>query len=146
MRYFPTFFFFLVVSSFDLIADPGGTVVHFPDYLPTDPDEYCQRTFECTFGGEGQFTSEIAGPLSVPYTSGPISGVKIVVPVGGEDNLVGIANDGAYLRFISYETLSGDSILFSSDCALTGPPAVLSFSAVYKGMFIGPDPLHVVTP
>jgi regulation of enolase protein 1 (concanavalin A-like superfamily) len=103
--------------------------IQFPDYLPLDPVRYGVKTFEWTFGQSGQYTSEIIGTETVPYKSGPITGVKIGNVSDGYD-AIGY-NDGVNVKYLG----AGD-YYFSADDSLTGHPSAWSFGTLEHGMII----------
>jgi hypothetical protein len=111
--------------------------IHFPDYFPVDPEGHGIKTFQFTYGLSGQYTSEIIGTETVPYTSGDIPGVKISnFPYGS----TGIEyNDGTNVK-----TLGADDYYVSTDCFLADHPPVWSFSTLTDGMLIDQGVYHLV--
>ena len=101
--------------------------VWFPDYMPLDPNEYGIKTFEWVYGQTGEYTSRIGGSDTVPYLSGPITGVQIMED---NDTLV-VDNDWLNVRFLA----SGEWFL-SIDPNLTAYPPAWSFAELYDGMII----------
>ncbi|MBN2373301.1 hypothetical protein JXL19_05915, partial [bacterium] len=110
---------YLISGSFD-----------FSRYLPTDPKEYGQKTFEYTYGGTGQFTSEIIGIETVPYTYGEITGAKITGFWEDQYNVL-IYNDGVNVKFLGLE-----DYYLSTDCSLTDHHPKWAFNALRDGMII----------
>lgn len=103
------------------------STVWFADYMPLDPNEYGIKTFEWVYGKEGEYTSRIGGAETVPYLSGPITGVQII-----EDNntLVG-TNDGLIVSF-----LASSEWILSTDPNLTAHPPAWSFAGLHDDMII----------
>jgi len=102
-------------------------MVWFADYMPLDPNEYGIKTFEWVYGQAGEYTSRIGESETVPYLSGPITGVQIIE---NNNTLVG-TNDGLNVSFLA----SGEWIL-STDPNLTAHPPAWSFAGLYDGMII----------
>jgi hypothetical protein len=102
-------------------------MVWFADYAPLDPNEYGIKTFEWIYGQTGEYTRRIGESETVPYLSGPITGVQIIE---NNNTLVG-TNDGLNVSFLA----SGEWFL-STDPNLTAHPPVWSFAGLYNGMII----------
>jgi hypothetical protein len=103
--------------------------VSLPDYMPITPQEHGIKTFTWTHGRTGEYTSRIEGFETVPYTSGPITGVQITNHSDWGTMLV--SNDGAAVKFLG----AADSYL-STDTSLTSHPSGYSFAALYDGMIV----------
>jgi hypothetical protein len=103
--------------------------VLLPDYMPITPQEHGIKTFAWTYGATGEYTSRLAGFETVPYTSGPMTGVQITNHSDWGTMLV--SNDGASVKFLGTEDL-----YVSTDTSLTNHPVAYSFGALYDGMLI----------
>jgi len=103
--------------------------IHFPDYFPVDPEEHGIKTFEFTYGLSGQYTSEIIGTETVPYTTGDITGVKISNFPYGKTGIM--YNDGVFVK-----DLGQDDYYISTDCLLTAHPSAWSFGTLNDGDLI----------
>ncbi len=117
-------------------ANPAGAV-HFPDYLPVDPEEHGIKTFEFTYGLSGQFTSEIIGTETVPYTSGGITGVKISNFPYGTTGIM--YNDGVCVKHLGF-----DDYYVSTDCSLTAHPSAHSYCTLNDGDLLDLGEYYVV--
>ena len=125
------FFMTLATSLIITFGANQARAVHLPDYFPVDPAEHGVKTFMYTYGLSGQYTSEIIGTETVPYTSGDITGVKISNFTQTGTGI--IYNDGLNFKF-----LGSDDYYVSTDCSLTAHPSAMSFSTVTNGMLINP--------
>jgi len=112
--------------------------VHFPDYFPVDPVGHDIKTFKWTYGQSGQFTSEIIGTETVPYTSGAIPAVKISTEADGLE--YGIAyNDGVNVKIL------GNNVYYvSTDSSLTAHPSSWSFGTLTDGMLLDQGVYYLV--
>jgi len=111
--------------------------VHFPDYLPVDPEEHGIKTFEFTYGLSGQFTSEIIGTETVHYTSGDITGVKISNFPYGTTGIM--YNDGVCVKHLGF-----DDYYVSTDCILTAHPSAHSYCTLNDGDLLDLGEYYVV--
>ena len=129
-----------------LAAAQTQTNVSFSAYFPTDPQVYGHRLIQCTFGGSGQYTSEIIGTVTVPFLSGTLTGVNIT---GSDDGMIAsaVANDGAtvYL-YISADETSGARSYVASDCNLSSPAPAFACSGLYDGMVKNQTSCFLVPP
>jgi len=105
--------------------------VWFPDYMPLDPNEHGIKTFEWVYGKTGEYTSRIGESETVPYLSGPITGVQITNHAYWGTFLV--ANDGQIVGF-----LGSDEWFLSTDPTQLVRPAEFSFVALRDGMIVDP--------
>ncbi len=123
------FFMSLAIALIITSGANQARAIHFPDYYPVDPVGYGIKTFEWTYGSSGEYTSEVIGTETVPYTSGPIPGVKISnFPYGA----TGIEyNDGVNVKPLGY-----DDYYLSTDSSLTVRPSAWSFGTLADGMLI----------
>ncbi len=123
----------MLTVMFALIGTASGQETAFvPDYLPTDPAEYCSKTYEWTFGRSGQFIGEIIGTMTVPYTSGSLSGALLC----HDDQTDTFFNDGVILKLLYF-----DDDYLSTDCALTADPCMLCLGLVQDGDILPLAPL-----
>lgn len=104
----------------------------FADYMPLNPGLYGIKTYETTIGGSGRFTSMIVGPVTIPYTSGAVTGVKILW--GRDDVNLVFKNENRYLYWIMGQEEEGSYSVISTDCELTSFPPEAIIGKVYDGM------------
>ena len=97
------------------------------NYLPVDQKTYCKRTFEWTFGKTGLWRGEIIGKITVPYTSGPLSGSLGCNLFPGDHSLSVFDDEGRNLMDSSHYP--------STDCLLTAYPLVALQDLVEEGLF-----------
>jgi len=112
-----------------------GTLYNVADYFPDDTQTGCTSTYAVTVGpaAGAQGTGTIAGTVSVPYTSGPITGNRIEYR-DALNNLLDyfvISNDGTTVRFLEY-----NGFYLAKDCDLSAPSPHASFTTMYNGMVI----------
>ena len=110
-------------------------MVWFSDYMPLDSNEYGVKTLEWVYGQTGEYTSRIGETETVPYLSGPITGVQIIE---NNNTLVG-TNDGLNVSFLA----SGEWIL-STDPNLAAHPPAWTFSGLYDDMIINQGVWYLV--
>lgn len=121
-------------------------VVNLPDYLPMDPGVYCTRTLRSTYGPYRQFTSEIVGQVTVPYSSGAVTG-SLFTGDWTEGVTLGISNDGTTVHWgILLEPTPGDLWYGTSDCALSSFPSGWSFGTIADNTVRDLGILRVVKP
>jgi len=107
-----------------------GAQCTFSSYFPTDPNKFCTKTYNWTYGKTGQYTSKIEGFESTPYASGKITGVKVSNPI--TDGTTGVFyNDHGVIKFLSF-----NEYYFSSDCSLASHPADWAFCSLNDKMLI----------
>ena len=108
------------------LSAASTAAISFPDYFPTDPLVHGVKTFEWTVGRSGEFTSEIIGDQSVPYTTGGITG-KQITNFSDLGTLVA-SNDGSVVKFLGNADVS-----FSADELLSEHPNGWAFSTLSDG-------------
>jgi len=112
----------------------GG--IFFPDYAPVALNS--TWTYQYTYGPDTgqQYTSEVTGQETIPYTTGWITG-GVITGMAGNPTGIGIGlNDGASVKFLGGSDDTGIVRYISTDCSLTTHPAAWSFDVVYDGMLI----------
>jgi len=117
------------VVRFDDLLVTIGSSVFFPDYMPLDPHEHGIKIFAWTYGRMGEYTSTVGDNETVPYGSGPISGVTITNH--SDWNTLIVSNDGTCVRFLG----SGEWYA-STDTSLSDHPAAWAFASLCDGMII----------
>ena len=117
------------VVHYDDIVVTTRSNVFFPDYMPLDSNEYGVKTFEWTYGGTGEYTSAIGGDETVPYESGPVSGVTLTNYSDWGTAIV--SNDANCVKF-----LGGGEWYLSTDTSLSAPPPGYTFASLCDGMII----------
>jgi hypothetical protein len=122
-------FMSLAITLIITLGANQARAIHFPDYFPVDPVEHGMKTFEFAYGLTGQYTSQIMGTETVPYTPGHITGVEISNFWRGSTLIA--RNDGSNVRYLGY-----DDYYWSTDCSLTAHPSGWSFSTLTDGMLI----------
>ena len=124
--------FIAVVGGLLLVGANAQKKIGFaPDYFPLERTTYCTRTFEWTVGLTGQVQSQIIGNLTVPYTSGPLSGSMFCGFYPGDPSLFVLQKDGGTVRTL----MDGDHYP-STDCSLTAyPQGDLPWEDLYDGLF-----------
>lgn len=118
------------IYALEVVAGVRTMPIFFANYLPTDPNLHCLKTFSWTYGKTGQYTSKIEGFEKIPYNSGQITGVKISNPLS--DATAGVFyNRSGIVQFLMLE----DSYV-STDCTLTSHPSGWAFGKLYHGQVI----------
>ncbi|MCP4451586.1 MAG: hypothetical protein GY809_09010, partial [Planctomycetes bacterium] len=120
------------------VGEDSAVTVSFTDYMPITSADYGLKTFEWTHGKSGEFISQIGSNVSVPYTSGAISGVEIT-NMSDYGTLL-VANDGTKVRYLG----AGDWYI-STDTSLTAHPATWTFTDVSDGLTIDQSEYYMVS-
>jgi hypothetical protein len=129
------------VDNFRFRGSVPRAHVFFPDYLPADPVVYGKKVYEhtqytnATDSISSLFTTELGGPVTVPYTSGAITGVVEKGSVLGAGSY--FFNDGNVVKVLGQydDDDSGQTHMYltSSDANLTACPESQTFREVYDG-------------
>jgi len=124
-----------VDSTADSVTITASSIT-FTDYFPLND---CTSTIEWTFGSNigQQYPVTIGGTEIIPYTSGPITGVKMTGMLGEPTASTIWFNDGVSVKFLRY-----NDYYVSTDCTLTAHPSEWSFSIMHNGMIIDQTGTH----
>jgi hypothetical protein len=112
-----------------------GTTYNFADYMPDAAQVGCTSTYQITEGTNAgdQFTNNVVGTTTVPYTSGSVPGITNE----RRDNANSLldtyitSNDGTTVRFLGY-----NGYYLAKDCDLSAPSPRWSLGDMYDGMII----------
>jgi hypothetical protein len=100
----------------------------FSDYLTLNPYLYGIKTYNMTFGGTGQFTSEVIGTEIIPYQSGDIIGTRVSLREGSRV----FYSDNRYF----YLFLKNNNKIVSTDCDMSAYPPGYIFGKIFDGQIL----------
>jgi trimeric autotransporter adhesin len=105
-----------------------------PSYFPVNERAYGFRTYKQTYGGQGEYTTKIPDKLTVPYTTGSVTGIYYYDPI--EDDEFAFYNNGIAIQMLADKAGSGEVRYYAGDCSLSAPSPALSFGNVSDGMIV----------